>query len=91
MRAAIENQTLNFAVMRDLMGLEKLLKDLTMQRKKLDAWFDKYIDKFDRQMDPADPKTAVWVLYHKKFSEYEELNGCITTVTYYRDKVKKNV
>lgn len=87
LRSIIEPKMLQLAIDRDAAGLITMYKDLLSQRKKLDAWFDKYIEMFDRKMDPKVANTPEWKLYHKKFSEYEELNSVITSVKYYKEKV----
>lgn len=91
LRSTIEPKMLELAINRDANGLVTMYKDLLSQRKKLDAWFDKYLDMFDKKMDPKVSNSPEWKLYHKKFSEYEELNSVITSVKYYKEKVASYV
>ena len=85
-RHQIENQMLDFAVQRDVAGLTTLLTDLLKQRKKMDVWFDKYLETVEKQMDPAQPNIPVWQLYNRKYEEYQELQAAIKSVNYYREK-----
>jgi hypothetical protein len=85
-RNKIENQMLEFAMASDVAGLTQLLSDLKTQRRKLDAWFDKYLDMFDSKMTKTGKEDPVWKMYDKKFYEYQELEANIKRVNYYREK-----
>jgi hypothetical protein len=54
----------------------------------MDRWFDKYLDMFDRKMNPEETDTPVWKLYKTKSREYSELNEVITTANAYINKLK---
>ncbi len=82
----IENQMLEFAMASDVAGLTQLLSDLKTQRRKLDAWFDKYLEMFDNKMTKTGKEDPVWKMYDKKFYEYQELEQNIKRVNYYREK-----
>jgi hypothetical protein len=79
------------AVDRDLNALVRLRGALYKERMKMDAWFDKYLDMFDKQMDADKPETPVWKMYHKKSNEYSELNRLIASSEVYIKKVSNNV
>jgi len=85
-RHTIESKMLDLTIQRDVAGLNTLLSDLLKQRKKMDVWFDKYLDVVQKQMDPAQPNSPVWKLYNTKFSEYEDLQASIKSVNYFREK-----
>ena len=85
-RHSVESKMLDLTIQRDVAGLNTLLSDLLKQRKKMDVWFDKYLDAVQKQMDPAQPNSPVWKLYNSKFSEYEELQAAIKSVNYFREK-----
>jgi len=85
-RHSIESKMLDLTVQRDVAGLNNLLSDLLKQRKKMDVWFDKYLDTVQKQMNPSEPNSPVWKLYNSKFSEYEDLQASIKSVNYFREK-----
>jgi len=72
----------------DIAALEKIHLSLIKQRKVMDRWFDKYLDMFDRKMNPEETDTPVWKLYKSKSREYSELNEVITTANAYINKLK---
>lgn len=82
----IESKMLELSLNHDVAGLSKMVADLNTQIRKLDAWFDMYLDKFDRKMDSTDTKTPIWQLYNKKFAEYETLKQSVKRVEYFRQK-----
>jgi len=73
---------------KDITALEKIHLSLIKQRKLMDRWFDKYLDMFDRKMNPEETDTPVWKLYKAKSREYSELNEVITTANAYINKLK---
>lgn len=77
---------LELSMNRDVAGLTKLVADLNQQIRKMDAWFDMFLDKFDRKMDTSETNTPIWQMYNKKFTEYEELKQSIKRVSYFREK-----
>ena len=79
------------AIDRDLPALLRIRGDLLKQRQKMDRWFDKYLDMFDRKMDPAKVDTPEWKMYNKKSDEYSKLNQLIKSAEAYIQKVSKNV
>ncbi len=85
-RYEVENKMLEFAMSYDVAGLTTLLGDLKAQKRKLDAWFDKYLDMFDSKMNKTAKNDPVWKMYDKKFVEYQELEANIKRVNYYREK-----
>lgn len=85
-RFEIENKMLELAMASDVSGLTKLLTDLKVQRRKMDAWFDKYLDQFDNKMTKSASDSPLWKMYNKKFTEYQELEASIKRVNYYREK-----
>lgn len=86
-RSAVESKLLDMFVRNDRAGIDNLFTELTQQLKKLDAWFDKYLDMFDSQMDADNPNTPVWQLYHKKYNEYEKVQMLLNTTKHYRSKL----
>lgn len=89
-RAKIESKILDLTTRRDLVGLKKLQDELKAEQKKLDAWFDRYLDMFDKDMDPENGDTAVWQLYRKKFRQYGEIEDTMKTLTHFGKKVNAN-
>lgn len=61
---------------------------LTSHREKLDRWFDKYLDMFDKDMKPEEGTTPVWNMYRKKYKEYEELESVLKTTEFYLSKAR---
>lgn len=82
----IENKMLELSFNRDVAGLTNLVSDLNQQIRKMDAWFDLFLDKFDRKLDTSKTDTPIWKMYNKKFTEYEDLKQTIKRVSYYREK-----
>jgi len=71
----------------DRAKVKTILEDLTMQRNKLDRWFDKYLDMFDAKMDRAKRDDPVWKLYFQKFNVYCDLKQSIKTTEYFLGKM----
>lgn len=59
---------------------------LASHREKLDRWFDKYLDMFDKDMKPDEGNTPVWNMYRKKYKEYEEIESMLKTTEFYLSK-----
>jgi hypothetical protein len=76
------------AMDKDVLALEKILGALMKERTKLDRWFDKYLEMFDRKMNVKEPNTPIWKLYNSKSSEYSELNNIILTANAYIKKLQ---
>lgn len=79
------------AIDRDLPALLRIRGALLKERQKMDRWFDKYLEMFDRKMDPAKVDTPEWKMYNKKSDEYSKLNQLIKSAEVYIQKVSKNV
>lgn len=79
------------AIDRDLDALVKIRGYLYKERMKLDAWFDKYLEMFGKQMNPEETNTPVWKMYHKKSSEYSDVSQLIQTSESYIKRVSGNV
>ena len=77
-----------FSLNRDLKGLVAFREDLIKEQKIMDKWFDKYLDMFDRKMDPKEPATPIWKMYNKKYDEYTELDLVIKTANAYVGKLQ---
>lgn len=89
-RAQIESKILQFSLNRDVNGLRQLKADLENEQKKLDVWFDRYLDMFDKDMDPEEGDTAVWQLYRKKFRDYGEVSDTLVSLNYQIKKAGGN-
>lgn len=89
-RGQIESEILKLSLDRDVNGLRKLKADLVNEQKKLDVWFDRYLDMFDKDMNPEEGDTAVWQLYRKKYREYGEVADTLTSVDYQIKKAGGN-
>lgn len=72
---------------RNTKDLTRVRDALVQERKVLDKWFDKYLDMFDRKMDPSNPNTKIWQLYHSKTKEYSDLQQLIRTTNEYLRKI----
>ena len=58
-------------------------QELLLQKMKLDKFFSKYLEKFDRKMDPENTNTPIWKLYRSKFDEYSKINQELRNLEYY--------
>ena len=72
---------------RNVPALTRVRDALVQERKVQDKWFDKYLDMFDRKMDPSNPNTKIWDLYHSKTKDYSELQQLIRTTDAYIRKI----
>jgi hypothetical protein len=73
--------------MKTITELNTKFKDLTIAKVKLDRFFTKFLDKFDKQMDSCNTNTPIWKLYNTKCKEYEEITYQIRSTEYYMNKV----
>lgn len=89
-RDKIESEIFKLTLNRDVNGLRDLKATMESERKKLDVWFDRYLDMFDKDMKPEEGETAIWQLYRKKYREYSDVDYMITRLDYQVDKVGKN-
>ncbi len=76
---------------RDLAALQRIRGTLLKERQKMDRWFDKYLEMFDRKMDSTKIDTPEWKMYNKKSEEYSTVNGLIRSADVYIKKVGKDV
>lgn len=76
---------------RDLVALERIRGALLKERQKMDRWFDKYLEMFDRKMDSTKINTPEWKMYNKKSEEYSTVNGLIRSADVYIKKVGNDV
>lgn len=80
------NKVVSLSSDRDAAGLTNLYSQLLGERMKLDLFFTKYLDKFERKMDPEKTNTPIWALYKKKLKEYADLQQTIKAAEYYMKK-----
>ena len=59
---------------------------LLIEKMRLDKFFTKYLDKFEKQMDPDKPNTPVWKLFKQKSTEYNKLCQEIRNCEYWIKK-----
>lgn len=82
----IQSELPMLSLQRDVKKLSEYKTFLTTQREKLDRWFDKYLDMFDKDMKPDNGTTAVWNMYRKKYREYNEIDSCLKSTEYFLSK-----
>ena len=80
------NTVVSLSTDRNMAGLSNLYSQLLGERMKLDLFFTKYLDKFERKMDPEKTNTPIWALYKKKLNEYADLQQTIKAAEYYMKK-----
>lgn len=74
-------------IMKSKTELIEDIKDLTIKKIKLDRFFTKFLDKYDRKMDPCNTNTPIWKLYHEKHKEYEDVSQKLRVTEYYMKQV----
>lgn len=67
----------------DRVGLEKMQQELIKEKVLLGAFMTKFLDKFERKMNPDKTDTPIWDLYHTKMREYNRIDGLIKCAQYY--------
>lgn len=67
----------------DRSALEKMQQELIREKVILGAFMTKFLDKFERKMNPDKVDTPVWDLYHAKMREYNRIDGLIKCAQYY--------
>ena len=82
----IQNRISHCAVRRDIAGLNDLKKDITVEKERLDRWFNKYLHVQGDHLNPDNPDTKAWSLYNLKMNEYGKLEDRLTTINHYLDK-----
>lgn len=60
--------------------------ELLVQKMKLDKFFTMFLDKFDKQLDPARPNTPHWKLFKKESDRYAQLAQDIRNCEYWIKK-----
>jgi hypothetical protein len=83
---AAYNELVDASTYGDRDKLRSLYNVLIVDKMKLDKFFTLFLDKFSDKMDPKNPTTNVWKLYHSKTKEYADLNQVITAAQYYMKK-----
>lgn len=66
--------------------IKSILDELIVTQRKLDRWFDKYLDMFDDRMNTSEQSDPVWKLYRKKFDLYCDVKQTIETTKYFLGK-----
>ena len=67
----------------DRKSLESMQQELIRERVLLGAFMAKFLDKFERKMNPDKVDTPIWDLYHAKMREYNRIDGLIKCAQYY--------
>ena len=68
------------------MTLSEKHNSLIVERMKMDKFFNMFLDKFERKMDPEKPNTPIWKLYRAKVKEYYNLTQEIRNTEYWMKK-----
>ena len=69
----------------DVKALETMQQELIREKVLLGAFMTKFLDKFERKMNPDKVDTPIWDLYHAKMREYNRVDGLIKCAQYYLD------
>lgn len=67
----------------DKQNLEKMQQELVREKFMIGAFMTKFLDKFERKMNPDKTDTPIWDLYHAKLREYNRVDGLIKCAQYY--------
>lgn len=65
------------------MTLVEKRNKLIVERMKMDKFFNMFLDKFEKKMDPEKPNTPIWKLYRAKVKEYYTLTQEIRNTDYW--------
>ena len=65
------------------MTLVEKRNKLIVERMKMDKFFNLFLDKFEKKMDPEKPNTPIWKLYRAKVKEYYAINQEIRNTDYW--------
>lgn len=65
------------------MTLIEKRNSLIVERMKMDKFFNMFLDKFDKKLDPEKPDTPIWKLYRAKVKEYYAINQEIRNTDYW--------
>jgi hypothetical protein len=65
------------------MTLIEKRNSLIVERMKMDKFFNMFLDKFDKKLDPEKPNTPIWKLYRAKVKEYYAINQEIRNTDYW--------
>ena len=68
------------------MTLAEKHNSLIVERMKMDKFFNMFLDKFERKLDPEKPNTPIWKLYRSKVKEYYDLTQEIRNTEYWMKK-----
>ena len=71
----------------DRKQLESMQQELIREKVLLGAFMTRFLDKFERKMNPDKPDTPIWDLYHAKMREYNRIDGLIKSAQYYLDQM----
>lgn len=77
------SQLARAAHLHDVEALEQMNAELIRERMVLSGFMTKFLDKFERKMNPDKVDTPVWDLYHAKMREYNRIDGLIKCAQYY--------
>ena len=68
------------------MTLVEKRNKLIVERMKMDKFFNMFLDKFEKKLDPEKPDTPIWKLYRAKVKEYYAINQEIRNTDYWISK-----
>lgn len=66
--------------------LKVLRKEVDRERKKLEKFFDMFLDEYNGRLNTEKTNTPEWKLYKSKLNEYEQYDDAIQTIDHYLSK-----
>jgi hypothetical protein len=83
MNKSYQNQIVIAAALKDKQTIQSIHAELTSILRKMDYWFDMFLDRFDEKLSSCDRSDPVKKLYNSKFEEYSNISRTIKVAEYY--------
>ncbi len=74
---SVEKTIIAAASIKDFNTLQNAYIELTINKAKMDQWFDKFLDMFGEKLETCDKSDPVKKLYNAKFEEYSKISRVI--------------
>ena len=73
----IESRIVTAAALHDQQTIHDIYVELSNTKLKMDRWFDKFLDRFNEDLEKIDRNDPIKKLYNSKFDEYSNISRTI--------------
>ena len=70
---SIESRIVTAAALHDQETIREIYIELSNTKLRMNRWFDKFLDRFDQDLNTVDRSNPIKKLYNSKFDEYSDV------------------